>query len=87
MRGDPPEPAVIVQGLGQGFGLAQVVEESPKVAKHDERSAQVEPEIDGLLAQVATVGEMPQGHERLLEVGHRLPIGRRAATLVPACRQ
>ena len=90
MGGGPPEPSPVPQGLGEGFGLAQVGENASKVAKHNEGRAQVEPDIDGLLVRVVTVGQMPQGQEGMLIGDHRLPIGRlrcRAQASLPAVPQ
>ena len=45
--------------------------------------AQVKPEIDGLRQRVAVLGEVLQGHQRLLEGGHRLAVGRARQRLGP----
>ena len=50
---DPPEPALIVQGLGKGFGLAQVIEELLVVSQGKERVSEGDPEIDRLLMGLA----------------------------------
>ena len=64
----------IVERRGNGVGLAQEGEDPPKLAERREREAHVEPQIDGLLAGVATIGEVPEGFERLLEERQRLAI-------------
>jgi len=68
--GDPAQSAGIVQGGGEPFGCAQVVEHCPKGA---ERIAHVEPQIDGLLAPFLTLWEMLYSHERLLEARSGFP--------------
>ena len=45
---DPPQPVLIVQGLGEGCGFLQVDEDPLELAQGPERIAQVEAEIDGL---------------------------------------
>ena len=44
--------------------------------------AQAKADVDGLLVALATLGEMRQGHQRLLEARHRLPTGRACHRLV-----
>jgi hypothetical protein len=70
------QSAGIAQGLSQGFRLAQVVEDALHVVKGQQRIAQVEVEINGLLARVATVREMLEGHQTLLKGRYRLLEGR-----------
>jgi hypothetical protein len=43
----------ISEGLGEGFGLAQIRQDTPRVTKRDERRAQGEPEVDSLLVRGA----------------------------------
>jgi hypothetical protein len=62
--GNPCQPPLIAQGLGEDFGLAEVVEDLPKFSEMKERRAQAEPEVDGLLERVTTLREMLQGHQR-----------------------
>src|SRR5919108_467118 len=71
----PPQPPLIAQRLGEGLGLAQVVEDRPVVAEHKERMAQVEAQIDGLLQGITTFREMLQRAQGLLEARHRLAVG------------
>jgi hypothetical protein len=49
---------LIVQGRRQGLSLAQVVEYRPQCSKPQERTAYIEPQIDGLLKRLATLWEM-----------------------------
>ena len=46
------------------------------LSERQERIAQVEAEIDGLLARVLMLREMLQRHQRLLEAPDRFPVGR-----------
>ena len=67
------QPALITERLGEGFRLAQVVEEPPGFAEGLQRIAQIEAEIDSLLARGAIVGEMLKGRQGLLKGHGRLP--------------
>src|SRR6516162_3403398 len=60
----------VVEGRRQGLGFVQSRQDTPKVAGRQERRAQGEPEIDGLLARVALLRQMRKGAERLLEIAH-----------------
>ena len=55
----------------------------PRSPDGQERRAQGEPEIDGLLARVALLRQMREGAERLLEVPHGLAVGRPRHGLLP----
>src|SRR6266571_6377961 len=57
----PPQATLIVQGLGEPFGLAQVGKDLLPVAKGHERNAQVKTQIDGLLAYLVALGKMGEG--------------------------
>jgi hypothetical protein len=61
IAGEMCKPALITEGLGERFRLAQVVEEPPILVEGMQRIAQIEAEIDGLLTRGATVGEMLEG--------------------------
>ena len=74
--GGPPQAALVAQGLGEAFRVAQIVEEQPEFSERHQGLLQVKPEIDGLCQRVAVLGEVMQGHQRLLEGGHRLAVGR-----------
>ena len=58
----------IIESLGEDLGLAQTYQHTTKVARWNERRAQGEPEIDGLLARGACLWQMREGIERLLEI-------------------
>ena len=84
---DPPQPAWVVQRLGEGLSLAQNITHPHEFSQRKERRAQVEPQIDGLLVRVTTLGEMLQGQQRLFTARHRLAVGRvlgRLGTCEPA---
>ena len=70
------QPALIAERLGKRFRLAQVVEEPRLLVEGMQRIAQVEAEIDGLLAHGTSVGEMLEGRQGLLKGLGRLPEGR-----------
>ena len=74
---------MIIEGLSEGLGLAQICQDTPKIAERAERQAQGEPEVDGLLAGVARLRQMREDTERLLEVPHSLAVGRPLHGLLP----
>jgi hypothetical protein len=74
----------VVEGGREGLGLAQIRQNTPKVAERTERRTQGEPQIDGLLRRVAAVGEVLQGNQCLLEGSPCLSIGRAGKRLVPS---
>ena len=73
---DQAEPMGIAQRLGEGLGGTDVVEHARVFPEWQQRTAQVEADIDGLLVPGAALRELLQGHQRLLEGGHRLAVGR-----------
>src|SRR5262245_46158683 len=70
------QPALITKRLGKRFRPAQVSEEAPLLMEGMQRIAQVEAEINRLLARGAIVGEMLKGRQGLLKGLSRLPQGR-----------
>src|SRR5882762_9342213 len=74
---------LVVEGRGEGLSLAQICQDTPKIAEQEERRAQGEPEIDGLLACVALLWQGREGVECLLEVSHRFAVGRPGHGLLP----
>ena len=83
MDGGLPQAALIAQGLGKGFRVAQIVEDPSVFSERRQGITQVKPEIDGLRQRVLVLGEVLQGHQRLLEGGHCLAIGRAHHRLGP----
>jgi hypothetical protein len=77
------QPTRVVEGCREGLGLAQQRQDTPKVARRQERRAQGQPQIDRLLACVALLGQMRQSAERLLEGPHGLAGGRPCHGLLP----
>jgi hypothetical protein len=61
VAGGPPQSALIAEGSGNPFGLMETLEDSPVIAKRDERIAKVESEIDSLFHPFAALREMFQG--------------------------
>ena len=87
--GNPPQSRLVVEGLGEGCSLAQVVEHLPDFSECPERTPQVEPEVDGLLLRGAALREMLEGCQCLLEARHGLSKGRtreRLGTGLPTVR-
>src|SRR6266446_9809451 len=83
MSGGPPQPRLVVEGLGEGGRLAEVVEHLPEFAEFRERTPQVEPEVDGLLLRGTALREMPEGGKGLLGPPHDLAEGRTRQRLGP----
>src|SRR5690349_21425293 len=75
-EGDLPQPPGIVEGFSEGFSLAQHLEDAPKGARRQERRAQGEAQINGLLTRVAIRRKLLQGTECPLKGYRRLPGGR-----------
>ena len=73
----------IAQRLGEGFGGTYVVEYARVFPEWQQRAAQVEADIDGLLVPGVALEMLHQG---LLEDGHRFAVGRAPIALVHACR-
>jgi hypothetical protein len=65
---------LVVEGRSEGLSLAQIYQDTPKIAEQAERRAQGEPEVDGLRKCVTRLWQMREGTERLLEIPHRLAV-------------
>src|SRR5438874_11352818 len=86
--GHLPEPALVTQRLRETLGPEEVVEEPLELAVRNERTAQMEEEIDGLLGPHGAFGEMPQRGERLLEERRSFSVVRavdRHGSRLPKC--
>jgi hypothetical protein len=75
---------LILQGFGEAFGGAEVVEELPEFGKRPEGGALVEAEIDGLGKRVGRGGELLESVQGLLIEGQGLLIGG-APEGLPSC--
>src|SRR2546428_484876 len=73
--GNPSQPELITDALGENFGLAKVVEDSPVLSEGVERIAHFQPQIDPLLEGFTTLRKMREGSERLRKAGDRFPVG------------
>src|SRR5512143_3573898 len=73
---DPPEPSLIAERFRQSLAVANMLEASFYLPEGEERSCKVEVGIDSLLQGLAGLRQMRQSCQRLLEVGHRLGVGR-----------
>src|SRR5438552_898287 len=80
---NPSKPALIADPFSESFGLAKIVEDLRELSEGSERIAKVEPEIDPLLDGLATLGEMRDGTERLLEPRDCFAIGRTGGSFRP----
>ena len=87
VRGDPSEPSLIAKLLGQAFGVAEMPEAGLEVTERPERVSEGEANVDGLLQRRRRLGKMAQGHQRLLEVGCRLAVGRPCEGFGPGLSQ
>src|SRR5215470_5485653 len=65
---DPEAPSSGALGLSYHRRL--------EFSERKECRSKVEAKIDGLFARLASLGEMPEGRQRLLEAAHRLPVRR-----------
>jgi hypothetical protein len=80
---DLSQPTRVVEGRGEGFGLAQNRQNTPRVARRKECRTQGEPEINGLLTCGALLWQVGKDAERLLVVPCRLAVGRPCQGLLP----
>ena len=69
--------------LGIRLGFTQVVKGALDSSEREEHRPQVQPDIDGLFMCVTTLREMRQRCQGLLQVGHRLLVGRAIGGLAP----
>ena len=76
VAGNPSEPLVIPQPLGESLGSVQVAENACVCIEWQQDITQVVSQIDGLLDGVTALGEPRQGGQRLLEGPRSLAIGR-----------
>src|SRR5215510_14954869 len=74
---------MIVERRSQGLGLPQRRQNTLRGARRQERRAQGEPEVDGLLARGTLLRQTREGTECLLEVPHGLVVGQSTQGLVP----
>src|SRR2546427_11675575 len=81
--GNPSQPALIVDSLGENFSFAKVVEDSSGLAESREWNPTVQPDVDTLLDCFATLGEMREGSERLLKAFGRFRVGGACGSLLP----
>jgi len=73
---------LVAQGLGEPLRLAQVREDTVILEPLPESMAQAKADVDGLLVARAPLGEMLNGHQRLLEAHNRLSTSRARQRLV-----
>src|SRR5262245_28967942 len=69
---NPAQPVLVAQGLGESVSLLQIREGAVELSQLPEGRTQAKADVDGLLVTLAPLGEMLQGHQRLLETGYRL---------------
>ena len=77
VRRDTSHAARVVEGLGDRFGPAQVLEDPRARAQWGQRRPQLESKIDRLLVRGPALRKARQGLERLLEARHRFAVCRR----------
>jgi hypothetical protein len=73
--GHSPESRLIAEGFGEGLGFAKEVEHPGKLAERIQGMSKIDPEINGLLERLPTLGEMLEDGQRLLEALDCLPVG------------
>ena len=79
-RADPASPAVVVQPLGEGLGLAQALQHPPDFTELVQHRPQLEADLEGLLQRGRALRQRLEDTQRLLEpapgVRERRPRGR-----------
>src|SRR2546425_11989067 len=70
---DLPEPTLVAERRGEGFGLPEAIEDSREFSERPERIAKVEPQIDDLLDGGTSFGQVLQSRQCLLKQRDRLP--------------
>ena len=79
-RADPASPAVVVQPLGEGLGLAQALQRPPDFTELAQHRPQLEADLEGLLQRGLALRQRLEDAQRLLEpdpgVRERRPRGR-----------
>src|SRR6266487_1738246 len=68
-RADPASPAVVVQPLSQGLGLAQALQHPAAFTENTQHWPQLEPDIEALLHGGRALGQRLEGTQCLLEEG------------------
>src|SRR2546422_5707400 len=81
--GDPSQPALIADLLGENLTFAKVIEDSLELSERVERIAKLQQEINPLLDRSSALREMPEGFERLFKARDGFPIGRAGGGLRP----
>src|SRR2546422_11102166 len=74
---------MIVERRRQGLGLLETRQNTLRGARRQERRAQGEPEVDGLLARGTLLRQPREGTEGLLEVPRGLVVSQPTQGLVP----
>ena len=85
-RVDAPQPALVVQALGEGLGLAQAFQLLPDFTELVQHRPELEADLERLLQRGQALRHRPEDPQRLLEPGPGIP-ERRACALSPACRR
>jgi hypothetical protein len=80
---DASQAVVICQLFSDGFCLAQMCERLLILGERGQRTAQQQPEIDGLLVRGAVGGEVGESRKPLFKVPHGFPVGRCGDRFVP----
>jgi hypothetical protein len=74
--GDSRQALRVVESRREGLSLTQVCQGTLPVVRGLERRARRKPQVDGLLTRGTRLRQVPEGTECLLEVSHRLAVGR-----------
>src|SRR5215468_3163937 len=79
--GNPTQPELVVDLIGESFGLAKVVEDLMNLPEGPQRTSEVQSEIDSALDRFSARRETGERCERVLETCDRLPVGRASGGL------
>src|SRR5207253_11056642 len=78
---DHAKPPPIAKGLREDFGLVEIPAHTSVFGEREERGLKQASYVKGLLGAVSVLREVLKDDQRLLEVGHRLAVGRTSSRL------
>src|SRR5262245_49790964 len=73
--------------VGQPCGLVEDREDPGELGEWEQRGAEIEAEVDGLLRRLAILGQMRKSGQGLVEKGHRFSVSRARCRLLAGLAQ